>query len=383
MTTKPSFHCHRTRTPAVIIFPIVCLVAVAPIGCDAPTRSSGPSAGVRTKTEDLPATVFCAGLIDVEGGVIPLAAPRGGIVAALPVVEGARVIEGQPILRLVDEADRLTIEAAASRLRGAEEAAGAAGAEPERFRLQIQQGEEQLEASRARLLNVRMQLDTTRQLAELKQAGRLDVLTAEARVDEATHALAAEKARLDALRLADPTPRLAEANRQVEAARIALREAEWGGALSVLRAPCDGAILRVSAVPAGSVSAGQTLVIIQPDAPLVARVPLDPEFAGFVRVGSTAEVRPESNAGSSKPWKGRVSSMGGWYAVRRPVGQEVVPPNESRSLECVVVLEENGGEKPRVGLGVEVRIGIATGLNPSDDDSDADDDGLAPRPAGV
>ena len=29
MTTKPSFHCHRTRTPAVIIFPIVCLVAVA------------------------------------------------------------------------------------------------------------------------------------------------------------------------------------------------------------------------------------------------------------------------------------------------------------------------------------------------------------------
>ena len=228
-----------------------------------------------------------------------------------------------------------------------------------------------------------MQLDTTRQLAELKQAGRLDVLTAEARVDEATHALAAEKARLDALRLADPTPRLAEANRQVEAARIALREAEWGGALSVLRAPCDGAILRVSAVPAGSVSAGQTLVIIQPDAPLVARVPLDPEFAGFVRVGSTAEVRPESNAGSSKPWKGRVSSMGGWYAVRRPVGQEVVPPNESRSLECVVVLEENGGEKPRVGLGVEVRIGIATGLNPSDDDSDADDDGLAPRPAGV
>jgi len=29
--------------------------------------------------------------------------------------------------------------------------------------------------------------------------------------------------------LADPTPRLAEANRQVEAARIALREAEWGG----------------------------------------------------------------------------------------------------------------------------------------------------------
>jgi len=56
--------------------------------------------------------------------------------------------------------------------------------------------------------------------------------------------------------------------------------------------------------------------------------------------------------------------MGGWYAVRRPVGQEVVPPNESRTLESVFVLEENGGEKPRVGLSVEVRIGIATGLNP-------------------
>jgi len=137
-----------------------------------------------------------------------------------------------------------------------------------------------------------------------------------------------------------------------------------GGTLSVPRAPCNGVILRVSAVPAGTVSAGQTLVILQPDAPLVARVPLDPEFAGCVRVGSTAEVRPESNASSKTPWKGRVASMGGWYAVRRPVGQEGVPPNESRTLESVVVLEENGGEKPRVGLSVEVRIGIATGLNP-------------------
>lgn len=357
----------RAHAPTSMAATMLVLAASLPAGCDRPESPPTGPAGSGAVFDDVPTTVFCTGLIDVDGGVIPLACARGGVVAALPVGEGMRVTAGQAIVQLADEADRLSTEAAICRLKGAEEVALSAAAEPERFRLQLQQAEEQLGALRSRLDNVRLQLDTTRQLADLKQAGRLDVLMAEARVDEAAHAVASEKARLEALRLADPSPRLAEANRQVEAARITLRQAELTASLAILRAPCDAIVLRVSAVTAGTVAAGQTLVILQPERPLVARVPLDPEFAGSVRVGDVAEVCPEAGTRDATVWRGRVAAIGGWYAVRRPVGPEVVPPSESRTLECVVVLDERTEQRPRIGLEVEVRIRPAERSLPSSD----------------
>lgn len=358
----------RSHAPGATAKKMLLLAVFLPTGCAQTASRPIAPAGAGAVADGTLTSVFCTGLIDVEGGVVPLASARGGVVAALPVTEGTRVTAGQTIVQLVDDADRLSTEAATCRLKGAEEGAVAAAAEPERFRLQIQQAEEQLAGLRSRLDNVRMQLETTRQLADLKQAGRLDLLMAEARVDEATHTLASEKARLEALRLADPSPRLAEAKRQVEAARLALREAELAASLALLRAPCDGTVLLVSAVTAGTVAAGQTLVILQPERPLVARVPLDPEFAGAVRVGDVAEVRPEAGARDAAPWRGKVASIGGWYAVRRPVGPEIVPPSESRTLECVVILDERTDLKPRIGLQVEVQIRPAERSTPASDD---------------
>lgn len=322
-------------------------------GCRPP--ADAPSSAVTTVAAGA-AAVYCTGLVDVEGGVVQVSAPRGGVVAETPVAEGDRVAPGQLLLKLADDAERLAVKAAQCRLLAAEEAAAVAAAEPEQFRLQVVQGEAMIRVHESRLGNLRLRLDATRGLADLKQASRIDVLTAEGLVEETARLLEAERAKLDALRLMDPARRVHEAQRQIEAARITLSEAELAASHLQLRSPCAARVLQVNAVEASMVAAGHPAVILQPERPLIVRIPVDAEVAERIAPGMAAEVRPDAGADAARGWRGTVSAVGNWFTTRRPVGPEVVTPGEERTVECIVKVAETSETPPRIGLKVRVRI---------------------------
>lgn len=323
-------------------------------GCAQPPSS--PPAAASTTAAPGAEAVYCTGLVDVEGGVVQVSIPRGGVVAEVPVTEGDRVGEGQLLLKLVDEAEQLAVKAARCRLLATEEAAAAAASEPEQFRLQVSQGEAMIRVLESRLNNLRLRLDTTRGLADLKQASRIDVLTAEGLVEETARLLDAERAKLEALRLTDPARRGNEARRQIEAARIALSEAELAASHLQLRSPCIARVLQVNAVTSSAVAPGQPAVILQPERPLIVRIPVDAEFAERILPGMGAEVRPDAGSDAARSWRGTVSTIGNWFTTRRPVGPELVTPGEERTVECVVKLDKTSDEPPRIGLKVRVRI---------------------------
>lgn len=338
------------RRPAGLLLPILAGALLG--GCAGPADSPPGVARPAAGAED----VYCNGLVDVEGGVVQVAAPRGGVVAEIPVVEGSTVATGDLLLRLADDAEQLAVEAAQCRLHAAEDAVEAAAAEPEQFRLQVLQGEAMIRALEARLQNLRLRLETTRGLADLKQASRIDVLASEGLVEETARSLDAERAKLAALRLTDPARRVNDARRQVESARIVLREAQLAVSQLQLRAPCAARVLQINATASGVVNPGQPTLILQPERPLIVRIPVDAEFAQRIVPGLAAEARPDAGADAGRSWRGTVASVGGWFTTRRPVGPELVAPGDERTLECLVRLDDTAAEQPRIGLKVRVRI---------------------------
>lgn len=355
-------------TPSIVSrrrFPRMLAAALAASCAGCMQGANAPPAAVSTAATPGAADVYCTGLVDVEGGVVQVFATRGGVVAEAPVAEGDRVAAGQLLLKLADDAERLAVKAAQCRLLAAEEAAAVAAAEPEQFRLQVLQGEAMIRVLESRFDNLRLRLDTTRSLADLKQASRIDVLTAEGLVEETARLLEAERAKLDALRLTDPARRGNEAQRQIEAARIALSEAELASSHLQLRSPCAARVLQVNAVTSSMVAPGHPAVILQPERPLIVRIPVDAEFAERVAPGMTAEVRPDAGVDAARPWRGTVSTVGGWFTTRRPVGPEIVTPGEERTVECVVKLDDTTDTPPRIGLKVRVRIDVRPPAAPS------------------
>ncbi|MFW8695649.1 biotin/lipoyl-binding protein, partial [Mesorhizobium japonicum] len=60
------------------------------------------------------------GKVDVEGGIIQIAARRGGIVREVLVQEGERVTAGQILARQEDDEPRLAVQSAAAAVAQAE-----------------------------------------------------------------------------------------------------------------------------------------------------------------------------------------------------------------------------------------------------------------------
>ena len=87
------------------------------------------------------------------------------------------------------------------------------------------------------------------------------------------------------------------------------------------------------------------------DGPQVVRAEVEQEFARRIKEGQPAVVQDEADA--TLTWRGRVERVASWYSQRRMVLREPDRLHDTRTLECLVVVEPG---QPPLRLGERVRV---------------------------
>lgn len=243
-----------------------------------------------------PYAAIANGKVDVEGGIIEVAARRGGVIRQVLVQEGAVVRKGQVLARQEDEDALLAVDSA---------------------RAAVAQAQSQLA-----LLDVNI-ATAERELARLQ--GLLPAnLVARQQVDQASDALAAARAQRVAQQAA------------VATAEAQLAQARYSADLTIIRAPVDGKIIRRYANPGSGASTLQVskMFDLEPDAARIVRAEITESSIPDVKVGQEAEILPESDEGTAQ--LGRVIRIAASFGARKLGSDAASEAADERVVEVVV-----------------------------------------------
>lgn len=271
--------------------------AILLAGCEpAPTVTQVRAPGLDTAEA---AVASARGRVDIEGGVIRLAARRDGVIADVLVEEGARVRQGQLLAMLDDQTAKSTLQLAESEVRQAAQLR-------DRAALELQTAERELrrlEPLAARETVPHHELDRARDTQAL---AALSVAQASAAHDTAR-------------------ARQAVAAREVEERRIV--------------APLDGQIIQRQARPGNGVSTLNVtpLFLFVPDVPKIVRAELEEQVLSKVRLNQAVEVVLEADP--SRVMRGMVLRLGQLVGARTP-SDDPSERQDNRVVEVVIRLSD-------------------------------------------
>ncbi|MFM8819064.1 MAG: HlyD family secretion protein [Phenylobacterium sp.] len=239
------------------------------------------------------------GKVDVEGGMIQVAARRPGIIREVLVNEGETVVRGQILARQEDEEPRL---AAARALANLEEA-------------------------QARIKALEVAVSTARRERERLEGLVGSNFVAGQRLDQAT----------DQLRQAEA--QLAAGQAAVNTARAALAQSRYDLELTLVRAPVDGRIARRYANPGAGASTlnVSTLFDLEPRAPRIVRTEVTEGNLSALAAGQEVQISPEADPARSYP--GRVARISGVFGARRLQSDDPSERKDERVVEVVVTAD--------------------------------------------
>ena len=265
-----------------------------------------------------PYAAVARGRVDVEGGVIQLAAQRDGVVKAVVVEEGDPVRKGQVLATLEDQQARLNVTLA----------------------------ENELAAAAAQVAQFHVERETT-----AREEKRFEDLLK----DNAVARVEWERAR-DQAQVADA--RLTSAQATHAAARSRVRIAAHEVELRTVRAPLDGRIVRRQVRPGDGISTLNVtpLFWFAPQTPRIVRAELEDRFVATVVPGMPAEVVLEADG--AKSYRARVIRVGILLGPKRPVTDDSYERADVRVVECVLSLE-SAAQDLLLGQRVLVRINKA------------------------
>lgn len=251
------------------------------------------------------------GMVDVDGGLMRLAAQREGLIAAVHVTEGDHVAAGQLLARLEDSAAGLQSDIAALEVEQAEAALAAA-------ELRTRHAEE--ERARLRPL-LKADAIPARQAEEAARAAEL------AATEQRNTGIALSLARL-----------------RLDSARLELAARE-------IRAPVAGVVLRSSARPGDGTSTTTVteMFLLAPDGQRVMRGTLDEQFVGKVATGQRAQIVSERDPAQS--FDGRVLRLAPVFG--RP-GQTT--QGDARTIDIVIALDGAAADRLILGERLVARI---------------------------
>ena len=246
-----------------------------------------------------PYAAVANGKADVEGGIIQIAARRGGIVRAVYVQEGDRVTTGQILARQEDDEARLSVQRASAEVRQAS----------------------------AQMAATQVQIGTAQR--EYDRLGRLVAsnYVAAQKMDQARDAIATAQANLGAQQAA------------VSTARARLGEAQYNLELTVIRAPMSGRIVRRYANPGAGASTlnVSNMFDLEPDAPRIVRAEIVEASIPAVAVGQEVKIVPEAD--ETKLYTGRVLRRAAMFGARRLQSDDPSERSDERVVEVVVSAE--------------------------------------------
>lgn len=243
-----------------------------------------------------PYAAIANGKVDVEGGIIQIAARRGGIVKAVYVQEGERVTQGQILARQEDDEARLSYQSARAELAQAE----------------------------SQLAQIQVDINTAQREYE-RLEGLVDSnFVAAQRIDQARDAIAAAEARLASQRAA------------VDSARARMNQSAYNLELTVIRAPLSGRIVRRYANPGAGASTlnVSTMFDLEPDAPRIARAEIVESDIPNVSIGQQVEITPEGNP--DQVYIGQVLRRAAVFGARKLASDDPSQRSDERVVEVVV-----------------------------------------------
>lgn len=271
----------------------------APGGPGGPGRPGAPGAGIDPKSINTPYSAISAGKVDIEGGLVDVAARAPGIVKEVLVQEGDKVTEGQVLARQEDDDSRLSRNRVAA---------------------QLQQAEAQLP-----ILEVQLE-------AAIREEARLKRLTSE----DAASTQAYEQAQDRTKQL---EAQVAAQRTSISLVRAQLAEANYQVELHVIRAPADGTIVRRYANPGSGASTFSVTAMfqLQPDAMRIVRAEVEERSITQVAVGQKVEIVPESDQAST--YSGEVIRIAGVMGARKLRSDDPSERADERVVEVVVNAE--------------------------------------------
>jgi HlyD family secretion protein len=324
-------------------------------GSDSKAAATSPPAG------PIPIAVLF-GRVDVPSGVASLYPAQPGRVIEVRVKEGQDVQAGDVLLALDKQlAEQLVIQARQD-VEAAKAQLDLAGKLRKQQELREAQQQAAIEVARARLKQAESVLTRKKEFVALGQAQEKDLAPLIAQVEEAQAALHGEECKLDELRLLRAEPgqkpvELRRAEADVAAKESRLRQAEIGLAECEVRAPMNGAVLRVL-VNKGDVlatSANRPAVLFAPDEELIVRAEVEQEVAAKVRKGQFVVI--EDDAADNCIWNGKVEELSRWFAQRRSVLLEPGQLNDVRTLEAIIRITGASSE-PNMPLRIGQRVRV-------------------------
>ena len=252
------------------------------------------------KKVESPYSAIANGKIDIEGGIIQIAARRGGVVRDVLVQEGDLVKAGQILARQEDDEPRLSLQTATADLAQAE--------------------------SQLRMINVDI-ATAQREHDRLQKLVATNFVAAQ-RMDQARDAIAQAQARLASQQAA------------VQTARARRDQAAYNVELTVIRSPADGRIVRRYANPGAGASTlnVSNMFDLEPAAPRIARAEIVEADIPNVSVDQAVEITPEGDP--TKVYVGKVLRRAAVFGARKLASDDPSQRTDERVVEVVVAVDE-------------------------------------------
>jgi len=246
-----------------------------------------------------PYAAVANGKADVEGGIIQIAARRGGIVKAVYVQEGDMVTAGQILARQEDDEARLAVQRSAAEVR---------------------QAASLMTATQVQIVTAQREYD---RLGKLVASN----FVAAQKMDQARDAIAAAQATLSAQAAA------------VSTARARLAEAQYNLELTIIRAPMAGRIVRRYANPGAGASTlnVSNMFDLEPDTARIVRAEIVEASIPAVTIGQEVEIVPEAD--ETKLYTGRVLRRAAMFGARKLQSDDPSERSDERVVEVVVSAE--------------------------------------------
>ena len=281
----------RPRTLAAI----ATLAILSITGCHSGSAGT-PGAKGAPAARTSPYAVIANGKVDIEGGVIEIAARRPGVIGEVLVKEGDSVRKGQVLARQEDTELVLAVDSA---------------------RASVPEAQSQLGLTQ---VNVRTAEREHERLKNLAAAH----LVSQQQLDQAADVVATAQAQLIVQQSA------------VASARARLAQAEYNEELSLVRAPVDGKIIRRYANPGSGASTlnVSTMYDLEPAIPHIIRAEIVETAIPDVSVGQEAEI--VSEADPAKISVGRVLRVAATFGARKLKSDSANEATDERVVEVVV-----------------------------------------------
>jgi len=250
--------------------------------------------------------VVGAGIVEPASEVIALAIERGGVVTRIDVAAGDRAKAGQPLFAIDDRNYRAAVAQDEAAVGAAEASIATIQQSLIQQRNTIDQTRATLDSAKAEQLRASLDHARYAELARDTWAPRQRLETAVADAQKAEASVAAAKAALAGAQqqIAVLSAQRKEAEAKLEQAKATLDQARVDLDKTVVKAPIDGAILKVNVRLGEYAQAGvlsDPLMTMGSIDPLHVRVDIDETETWRVRPGGSAIARLRGNPAISAP----------------------------------------------------------------------------------